>query len=530
MAGGARTRFGPFLFDRRELRLWRDGSPIDVTPRALGILDALLERPGELISKDELIAKVWPRTVVTDAAVAKRVQELRSALGDDARAPIYLHTLYRRGFKFVGDATPESGAPLVGREAALLQLGRARQSALDGERGVVLLSGEAGIGKTRLLTHFLDTCEVAGMIVASGQCSPYGRDQPYSPLLAALAAIAEAMGKPFEAELRQHAPSWVQLVMAGDDPSTPPFAHNRHMLLLELTALFGALAQRQPVVLALEDIHWSDPSSLIALDALVRPAARTRLLVVATLREGALEPDDPGWRAIASQLGSVRHTQIRLTRFSTADVERYLGTRFDVTTAAQLASTVHGRAEGLPLYVAWLSDWMQDAALSHDRIAPTISLPDSLVRLFELQLTALSNDAFELLETASVIGPEFSIDTLAQVLEKDPHWTDTLLRDVLRSSGMLIPAGNVRSRRFAFTHELLHDTLYRRIEAGRAHALHRRCAQLLRRIHPGDWGEIARHHELAGDPAHAAETRIAAANAALAKHGFEEACRNFEAA
>jgi DNA-binding winged helix-turn-helix (wHTH) protein/tetratricopeptide (TPR) repeat protein len=533
MPGETRIRFGPFVFDRRESRLWRDGSPIDVTPRALGVLDALLERPGQLVMKEELVACVWPRTIVTDAAVAKRVQELRTALGDDPRAPVYVQTLYRRGFKFIGDVVTETvlGVDFVGREPALEQLRRAQRAALNFERGIVLVSGEAGIGKSRLLARFLPECEAAGLQVARGHCSPHGHDQPYLPLVGALTSVARASGDDYAVLLAKHAPSWPRILADdGGDASAAPAALNRHMLLLELCALIGALAARKPLVIAIEDLHWSDPSTLIALDALMRDTARAPLLVVATLRDGALS-DDAGWHSLAGQLGHAGHSEVLLARFTEAEVAQYLAARFDADAAVRFAAAVHSRSEGLPLYVSWLGDWVRDAALrsdvDDDDARP--NMPDSLARLFELQLTAQCSDALEVLEAASVLGPEFSVESLTRVIDEPVQSTEALLREVLRGSGILTTVGGVPPRRFAFAHGLLHETLYGRIDPARARRLHLRCAELFDGA-DGDPGEAARHFARAGEPIRAAQMRLAAAATALATHSVEEARRQFEGA
>jgi DNA-binding winged helix-turn-helix (wHTH) protein/tetratricopeptide (TPR) repeat protein len=534
MPDGPRVRFGPFLFDRRESRLWRDGSPVDVTPRALGVLDALIARPGELLTKDELVAKVWPRTVVTDAAVAKRVQELRTALGDDSRSPRYVQTLYRRGFRFVGELAEPVRSPrdLVGREQVLEQLTRARRTALDGERTLVLLTGEAGIGKSRLLSRFLDDCDASGARVARGFCSPYGQDEPFSPIVSALASIGNAPGLDLGASLRLHAPSWVRIVEGVPDRAASPVAHNRQMLLLELITLLGALAKPTGLVLGLDDLHWSDPSTLVAIDALLRHDRPSPLLVVATLRDGAIGSDEPGWRSISGQLGHSGRHHHRLTRFSPAEVQRYLATRFDAAAAARLAPALHRRAEGLPLYVSWLGDWVEDAGVAGGDDIATIehTFPDSLVRLFELQLTTLSHGALQVLEAASVVGPEFSVDVVAQVLDRTVHETELLLRDVLRASGILAPTPRAHAGRFAFTHALLHETLYARVDASRARNLHRRCAEVLRARPLEDAAEVARHLACAGDFSGAAEMRLEAARSALGSHGYVEAGRHFESA
>src|SRR5215472_2145678 len=100
-----RISFGPFAFDPQSGLLWRDGAEIALPPRVLGVLETLLERPGEVVTRQELLDRVWKDAFVTDTSLAEAVSVLRQALGDDPQSPTYIQTVHRRGYRFV--------APLV---------------------------------------------------------------------------------------------------------------------------------------------------------------------------------------------------------------------------------------------------------------------------------------------------------------------------------------------------------------------------------------------------------------------------------
>src|SRR5436190_6342017 len=134
---------------------------VKLTPKALALLSFLAERPGEVVTKDELFTAVWPESTVGDAALVTCIQEVRSALQDDARQPRYIETLHRRGYRFIGRALPASPAPSsgptrsaavrsptadlpVGRELELQQLHRWFAAACEGERQIVFVTGEPG--------------------------------------------------------------------------------------------------------------------------------------------------------------------------------------------------------------------------------------------------------------------------------------------------------------------------------------------------------------------------------------------------
>src|SRR5215471_12722857 len=120
-----RIRFGPFVFDPHTRLLWRDGAEIALPPRVLGVLESLLERPGEIIARQELLDRVWKDAFVTDTSLAEAVSVLRQALGDDPQSPTYVQTVHRRGYRFV--------API---EASEQSQGRVKPTHVDDTRPV----------------------------------------------------------------------------------------------------------------------------------------------------------------------------------------------------------------------------------------------------------------------------------------------------------------------------------------------------------------------------------------------------------
>src|SRR5262245_16401711 len=162
--------FPPFRLDLAGERLWRGEREIRLRPKTFAVLRYLAERPGRLVSTAELLSAVWPGIAVTDVMPRLCVRELRTALGDHAHAPRFLETRPGRGYQFVVPALPPtrpaaSGGPrsldpatggrpvrpLVGRQADLRQLGAALDHARNGDRQVLFICGEPGIGKTSLV-------------------------------------------------------------------------------------------------------------------------------------------------------------------------------------------------------------------------------------------------------------------------------------------------------------------------------------------------------------------------------------------
>jgi len=102
-----RTSFGPFAFDRQSRLLWRDGAEVALPPRVLGVLEVLIDRPGQVVARQDLLDGVWKDAFVTDTSLAEAVSFLRQALGDDPQAPRYIQTVHRRGYRFLPPLTEE---------------------------------------------------------------------------------------------------------------------------------------------------------------------------------------------------------------------------------------------------------------------------------------------------------------------------------------------------------------------------------------------------------------------------------------
>jgi DNA-binding winged helix-turn-helix (wHTH) protein len=176
--------FEPFRLELGNECLWRGAQAIPLTPTAFALLRYLAERPGQLVTKDELLKAVWPEAIVSEGVLTTHIGVLRQTLGDAAKAPQYIETVHRRGYRFLPSITTPppvvSGqfsvvstdkaiiqnpqlatgnwqltTKLVGRETELTQLHGWLDKALNGERQLAFVTGEAGIGKTTVVEAFL---------------------------------------------------------------------------------------------------------------------------------------------------------------------------------------------------------------------------------------------------------------------------------------------------------------------------------------------------------------------------------------
>jgi DNA-binding winged helix-turn-helix (wHTH) protein len=175
MSGETALCFGPFRLDLPNERVWRGQEACKLGRKAFAVLHYLVDHPGQLVTKEALFTAIWPQVVVGDAALAVCVRELRQILGDTSKPSQYIETVYGRGYRFIGKVVssqhsgvsslssfpaPSSQHPaptLVGRETELAQLHDWLAKALSGQRQVVFVMGEPGIGKTTVMDAFLQS-------------------------------------------------------------------------------------------------------------------------------------------------------------------------------------------------------------------------------------------------------------------------------------------------------------------------------------------------------------------------------------
>ncbi|ETW95013.1 MAG: hypothetical protein ETSY2_48760, partial [Candidatus Entotheonella gemina] len=316
-------RFDDFRIDLTDERLWRDDKHVRLTPKTFAMLRCLAERPGQLVTKEELLDAVWPETVVSESVLTNCMRELRRALGDQARAPQFIETVHRRGYRFMAEIVADGSSRtasvpsverdpmvrrlaammsadvqgdsrlLVGREAELDQLRQQWFTAQDSQRQVVFVTGEAGIGKTTLVEAFVhEVMQHQEVVVSRGQCiDHYGVGEAYLPLLEALGLLLRGpQGPDFMPVLKREAPSWLLQLPAFvseaefDMLQRRASGATRERMLRELAEAIETLTQEHPLLLILEDLHWSDLSTLAWLSYVAWRRAPARLMILSTYR------------------------------------------------------------------------------------------------------------------------------------------------------------------------------------------------------------------------------------------------------
>ena len=484
--------------------------------------------PGEVLLTEDT------RAIIGDAVsvVCIGPRELRGI-----RKPVVLYRVEPpdpRG----ADVETRERAPFVGRDrelATLIEL-LARAQASQGQ--IVLLKGEAGIGKSRLhqeLRHRTSGDDVTWLIC---RCSPFRRTSALYPIIQLLVGaldLEEGLGgEALRARLAQALTTLSirtqdAFTLLGDllsvRTSEPILAtmspdRRRRKTLELLVELVLQLAARRTTALLVEDLHWADPSTLAFLQLLAEQIADTRILGIFTHRPTFVEP----WEPHAYQ------TTLELRRLTDRDV----GTMVDAWTAGRLPAamrdTVVARADGVPLFIEEMTrtllEWKHEHAAAGGVFGVGVAdrlIPDTLRDLLMARLDALGG-AKDTAQLGAVLGRRFSFAEVAAVSELAAGPLEEQLDRVV-DAGILIRAGKPPEATYSFRHALIQDAAYDSMLRRRRRGLHDRAARVLEAdtTRERDPQRLARHYEAAGRWQEASDLYVQAATKAKANWAYAEA-------
>jgi len=491
----ARTyRFGAFELHEPLFELRRGGVRVELQPKALDLLLHLLRHRDRMVPKDELLAHLWPDVAVSEASLSKAVSAARRAVGDSGETQAWIGTVRGRGFRFVGavsehEAPPangaraDDGAPapdggFVGRGDVLGAIAEAVAAADQGTGRVILLAGEAGMGKTRTAQEAAARARRAGCTVLTGWCAERAGAPtlwPWRQLLRQLAMdgerfsragaldggpadLAELLPMVHRGERARHAPL---------DPEQAQFG-----LFETVIELLTHATRDATHLLVLDDFHWADRGSLRLLGFLAREVPRARLVLLVTHRADDLADGHP-------LLELSRRPECRalgLAGLDLADVARLAELETGQRVSAAVAGAIRDRTGGNPFFAKELARALaQRGDLSAVQSAPpSMPLPGGIREVLRQRLGRLSPTCRKTLVAAAAMGHELDVGVLASVVG-EPAGALLERLDEAAAARVIEPGDGG----YTFTHGLVRDALLAALSSAERARLHRRIGEAI---------------------------------------------------
>ena len=438
-----------------------------------------------------------------------------------------------------GDSQQEfvvSSDLFVGRARSLEMINAAVDDAVRGRGGLVLVSGEAGIGKTRLAEQAAAHAAMRSAAVLWASCWESHGSPPFWPWIQVVRAYQEIQGRQaFLDDLGEGAADVLAIMEElgkfpdperGGDPE-----QIRFRLFDSFTSFFVTATRRQPLVVIVDDLHLADVASLALLKFLVRRLGTARGAIVATYREPDAGSDSIGLAQLS--LGT-RTTSVTLSGMHRDELGLLLTGLSGGPPNARLVEWMHGQTSGNPYFAKELFSLLRSRGLADTREPmERLPVPDSITHVLRGRLAMLPAETTDMLAQAAVLGHEFDLNTLQALSTVERHALLDMLKEAVRA-WVLVPAE--RSNRYAFVHALMRETLYDGLSEGSHAALHLLAGQILERRpggENGDLDQIAEHFLRAGpdgDPERAVRYAQQAGESAIAHLGYHEAAEYFRRA
>ena len=383
---------------------------------------------------------------------------------------------------------------IVGRASELAALQTMVSEIEEGRSHLVLFSGEAGIGKSRLVATLADDARSRGFLVLQGNC--YGRDRtsPYAPVLDLIRSflanqprdLREAHFQPFAQEFFPLFPDLVtppplEAVLTASGPE-----QEQRRLFVALTAFFTQLAAGHPLVLIIEDLHWCDESSLEFLQYFLRHSTSFPWLILLTYRSDEIDPTLGNW--LAQQDRERRTQECSLARLTRSDVEAMLTAIFDLppTMRSELLNALYPLTEGNPFFVEEVLTSLQaDGGIFYaegawkSKALENLHIPRSIQAAVQQRAERLSEEARELLTLGAVAGRRFEVDLLLAVTRQSEEQFLHLLKELIAAQLVVEESGE----QFAFRHALTRYAIYEQLLRRERKALHRTLAEAMERVY-----------------------------------------------
>jgi predicted ATPase len=438
------------------------------------------------------------------------------------------------------DRQPSHNA-FVGRERELTELRAGLDDVGAGHGKLFLLSGEPGIGKTRLAEEISDEAAARGMRVMWGRCWEGGGAPAYWPFIQILrACVDDRDGEDLKALLGSGASEIARLIpdiklslpSLEEAKATTDAESARFRLFDSVATLLKNVARSEPLLIVIDDLHDADQPSLQMLRFVARESKDSRMLIVGTYRDAEVRQSSELGKLIGDLIREGR--TVSIAGLSQAEVGEFIERSSATKADDKLAAGLYRATDGNPLFV----DGVVRLLAAEGKLARTafdasaFKIPDGVRESIRRQLAALSEEAKALLSIASVIGNEFETRLLERVSGRSPEQTVEQTDEAVRIG--VLRSGAPGFERQQFSHALIREVLYDDLAANRRIALHGEIAVAIEEIYKGDlrphWTQLAHHFRAARVAGKAIDYSIDAGEAAYRIFAYEDASLSWQAA
>jgi ATP/maltotriose-dependent transcriptional regulator MalT len=428
----------------------------------------------------------------------------------------------------------------IGRREELSWLQERLHGACNGRGGLVLVAGEAGVGKTRLINEVVDRHRRPEIRILEGRCSPFETELSYGPFVEAFRGLTRSLTPPgirtllgpYASEVSKLLPEVSQALpeLQPNPPLSPPEEKSR--LFESLYLLLHRLAAERPLIVTLEDLHWGDPASLELLGFLSYRIRADRALVLATFRLEEL-PRAEMLRRLREELTRTREAEeLTLRPLGPLETDELLEEVFAgvVPTTEELRAWIYHSSEGNPFYTEEIVRSLVDSVGPVDHldagVLSRVPVPPSLRDAVLARLQQLTPSARDVLRTAAVLGRTFPLEPLQEITGLQGDLFTTPFTSLLTTQFIRLERA---PQQYGFRHHLIREVVLQHLPPDVRRALHSRVGEYLekRSAPPSSPQVLAYHFGEAADPERTVENALTAARQAAAVYAHDEAARYF---
>jgi DNA-binding winged helix-turn-helix (wHTH) protein/tetratricopeptide (TPR) repeat protein len=505
--------FAPFRLDTNNEQLWRGTEEIRLRRKTFAVLRHLVEHSGQLVTKAALLDTVWPDLAVSDSMPAISVREVRAALGDDVGAPRFIETIRGRGYRFIaevthevvggttsigGHATRTEARPrfnsFVGRKHEWSQLLAALADATSGQGRLCLISGEPGIGKTRLCAELAREAQAGGAVLIVGHCSEQ-EATPYLPFIEILEGYIDRASDPDAvrkllgdeaADLARLLPKLNRLLPDLPIALNLPADLARRQLFNSFSNFIARQAREQPIVLIVEDLHWADESTLALMHHLSQRIPGLPVLVIGTHRDTEVDLGPALSRTLDDLIRGRLAIQIRLKGLPSGDVAQMLETLSGKTAPAMVVGEFMAETDGNPFFVEELFRHLAEVDRLYDSAGEfrarlnigELNVPPNVRLVVGRRVARLDDLTRKILAVAAVIGRSFAFELLQAAVRMESAALLNCL-DAAQALGLIRSSTEQPRAEFEFCHELIRQAILTPLSVARRHRLHLEVAEAI---------------------------------------------------